>query len=134
MIHIKRYFTLVLVGLLQPSAVAAYGQAVIRGTVVDERQEPVIGATVVQKGTTNGVSTGMDGTFEFKAKQALPVTLLVHLIGYREQEVDVYDTSVPVSVTLPESVHFLDEVVVTGYVQQKRGVVTASIFGVNPKR
>ncbi|OAV67123.1 Outer membrane cobalamin receptor protein, SusC/RagA family [Bacteroidales bacterium Barb6] len=127
----RGYFALVLVGLLQLSAVAAYGQAVIRGTVVDEKQVPVIGATVVQKGTTNGVGTDLDGKFEFKAKQALPITLLVHLIGYREQEVDVYDAEEAIRVTLIENYNVLDEIVVTGYTVQQRKSISGSIVSLN---
>jgi TonB-linked SusC/RagA family outer membrane protein len=124
-----RFYVFFCLGLLFSSVV--FGQTVIKGKVIDARtSEQIFGATVVQKGTTNGVATDNDGDFQLQVRGDLPVTLSIQLIGYHSQEVDVYDASELTTISLREDVYSLDEVVVTGYVQQKRGVVTASIFGV----
>jgi TonB-linked SusC/RagA family outer membrane protein len=112
-------------------ATLVQGQNIIRGRVTDERtQEPIVGATVIQKATTNGAVTDADGSFQVRVQGALPVTLVVRLIGYRLQEVTVSQINTPLQIALSEEVNSLDEVVVTGYVQQKRGLITASIFDV----
>jgi TonB-linked SusC/RagA family outer membrane protein len=109
----------------------AFGQTAIRGFVADSRtNEAIIGATVLQKSSANGVTTGADGSFRLQIEGALPATLEVRLVGYRSQEVEVYDAGEILRIALTEDFNLLDEIVVTGYVQQKRGVVTASIFDV----
>jgi TonB-linked SusC/RagA family outer membrane protein len=109
----------------------SYGQTRIRGVVIDERTgEPVPGASIVEKSTVNGVATDSRGEFGLALRGALPATLDVRLVGYRAQEVEVYDASETIRILLAEDVNLLDEVVVTGYVQQKKGVITASIFHV----
>jgi TonB-linked SusC/RagA family outer membrane protein len=109
----------------------SYGQTLVKGLVIDERtSEPVTGATVFQKSTTNGVVTDSNGAFQLSVQGAFPVALVIRIIGYRSQEVDVYDASEAIRILLVEDAYLMDEVVVTGYVQQKRGVITASVFDV----
>ncbi|MDR2120576.1 MAG: TonB-dependent receptor [Tannerella sp.] len=124
------FFAFLLTVMLSFSALS-YGQTLIKGVVIDEQtNEPIIGATVFQESTTNGVVTDVDGAFQLSVKGALPVTLVIRSIGFRSREVDVYDASEAIRITLIEDVYLMDEVVVTGYVQQKRGVITASVFDV----
>ncbi|MDR1499915.1 MAG: TonB-dependent receptor [Tannerellaceae bacterium] len=109
-------------------SVAAHGQIAIKGKVIDsETKEVIIGANIVQKSTINGATTDLNGAFEIKAEGELPVTLLVNYIGYQAQEIEVYDSGEPVTVNMVINYNFLNEVVVTGYVQQKRSVITASV-------
>jgi TonB-linked SusC/RagA family outer membrane protein len=123
-------FAFLLTVMLSFSALS-YGQTLIKGVVIDERtSEPVTGATVFQKSTTNGFVTDNNGAFQLSVQGAFPVTLVIRFIGYRSQEVDVYDASKAIRVSLAEDINLMDEVVVTGYVQQKRGVITASVFDV----
>jgi TonB-linked SusC/RagA family outer membrane protein len=130
----KKKHIFILVGLLQFSSNIIYGQTLIKGFVIEQRtQIPVVGATVVQKSTTNGVVTDLNGAFGLTTRNALPITLSISLTGYRSQEVDIYDANEPVIVTLVEDFNLLDEVIVTGYVQQKRNLITASVFGVKSK-
>ncbi|MDR1556277.1 MAG: TonB-dependent receptor [Tannerellaceae bacterium] len=127
--RVKAYIFLLAV-MLSFSAFS-YGQTILKGTVIDEKTgEAIIGATVLQKSTTHGVATGADGAFELQVQGSFPVTLVIRLVGYRAQEVEVYDAGEIIRILLREDLNLLDEVVVTGYVQQKRGVITASVFDV----
>lgn len=102
-------------------------QTVIKGTVIDDKTKaPILGATVVLKSTTNGVFTDADGKFTFSTKKQLPVTLDVSLVGYRTQEIDVYETDEPIVVSLAENVNYLQEVVVVGYGTQSRQEFTGA--------
>ncbi len=79
---------LVLLALL--FSVNLFGQTTIRGIVMDAAiNDPVIGATVVIKGTTTGMTSDWDGTFEIKTNETLPLTLVISYIGYTTKEVEV---------------------------------------------
>jgi TonB-linked SusC/RagA family outer membrane protein len=107
-----RFYIFLCTGLLFFSA--GYGQTVITGNVLDARtSEPVIGVAIVQKGTTNGVTTDVNGSFSIKV-QRLPATLDASFIGYKTQEIEVYEAGEPLLVSLIEDINALDEVVVTG--------------------
>ena len=97
---------------------------VITGTVTDETGEPIIGANVVEKGTTNGTMTDVDGKFSLTASNGSVVA--VSYIGYLPQEINSGNKKV-LDVVLKEDLQTLDEVVVVGYGTQKKGVVTGSI-------
>ncbi|MDR3137268.1 MAG: SusC/RagA family TonB-linked outer membrane protein [Tannerellaceae bacterium] len=102
-----------LVAVLVSGAVEVLGQGVeIKGKVVDEWGEGVIGAAIVVSGTREGTTTNVDGEFVLKTKRGYPVELTVHYVGYKPQAVLVNEGKL-VEVTLKESVHSLDEVVVT---------------------
>lgn len=95
-----------------------FAQTTIHGNVVDQKSgEPVIGATVIVKTTTTGSATDLDGHFSITTDKKLPLTLDIRLVGYRNQEVDVYDTEEPIDIVLIENPNLLGEVVVTGVAQ-----------------
>jgi len=94
----------------------------ITGTVSDS-QGPVIGASVVEKGTTNGVVTDFDGNFTLNVKPG--ATLVISYIGYTTQEIAVGNQS-NITVTLEEDNTSLEEVVVVGYGVQKKKLVTGA--------
>jgi TonB-linked SusC/RagA family outer membrane protein len=94
----------------------------ITGTVVDA-QGPVIGASVMEKGTTNGVVTDFDGNFTLSVKPG--ATIVISYIGYETQEVRVGGQN-NYSITLREDNALLDEVVVVGYGVQKKKLVTGA--------
>ena len=96
------------------------------GTVVDETGEPVIGASVVQKGTAQGSVTDLDGHFSVSA--ASGSTLVVSYIGYVSQDVKAANN---MRIVLKPNNETLNEVVVIGYGVQKKSVVTASIAKVS---
>lgn len=111
------------------SAVTAQAQSVVKGTVVDENGEPVIGATVRVDGSQNGVSTDLEGNFTISvpAKGKLKVSY----IGYTTQLVS--DPSKMKRISLKPDQMNLDEVVVVGYGYQKQRNVTGSVETVDLK-
>ena len=113
-----------LLGLLMSFNVMAQTKT-ITGTVVDATNEPVIGASVVEAGTTNGTITDLDGKFSLNVSQGAKIN--VSYIGYKTQTIT---TGVQNSyqIVLKEDTEVLDEVVVTGYGgSQKRATLTTAI-------
>ncbi|PWK80428.1 TonB-linked SusC/RagA family outer membrane protein [Mucilaginibacter oryzae] len=100
----------------------------ITGKVVDNTGQPVPGATVTEKGTTNGITTGADGGFKLSVAGPQSV-IVVQFIGFARKEVVVGDQTV-INVTLTEDVKTINEVVVVGYGTQKRTTVTGAISSV----
>ena len=100
----------------------------ITGVIKDKSGEPIIGANVLEKGTTNGVITNVDGEYTLKVKGANSV-LVVSYIGYKTQEVIVRSQR-KIDVALTDDTELLDEVVVIGYGTQKKGDVTSAISSV----
>ena len=97
----------------------------VTGVVVDANGEPVIGANVVVKGTTNGTITDFDGNYSIEGVSANDV-LAISYIGYISQELAVGSQST-INVTLREDSQALDEVVVVGYGVMRKSDVTGSI-------
>lgn len=116
------------------SMLAFAQQQTVTGTVVDEAGLPLIGVSILQKGTTNGVITDMDGNFTLTLSQEMGggKTLVFSYIGYKTQEVSV-DGKTHVQVSLSEDAEQLDEVVVVGYGVQKKSSLTASVASVSSK-
>lgn len=81
-----------------------------RGIVVDQNGEPIIGASILEKGTTNGVTTDLYGKFSLNVKRG--ATLVISYIGYKTQEAKA---DANMKITLTEDSELLDEVVVVGY-------------------
>ena len=114
---------------LSTASLSALAQDVIvSGTVKDATGEPIIGASVVQKGTSNGTITDLDGHFSFKASQNSP--LVISYLGYDSQEVKAGSNLV---VELKENSKELNEVVVTGYTTQRKADLTGSVAVVSTK-
>ena len=111
------------------AGISAWAQGTVTGTVTDANDEPLIGATVLVKGTSVGTSTDIDGKFSIAAAQGK--TLVVSYVGYTTQEVPVKGSTV--NVVLKEDTALLDEVVVIGYGTMTRKDVTGSITTVNAK-
>ena len=93
---------------------SVFGQQIeIRGKVLEESTKiTVIGATIKLKGQKGGTVSDANGDFHFNVK-SLPATILVSAIGYKNQEIDVYESD-PITIYLPEGNNKLNEVVVTG--------------------
>ncbi|MCD8270346.1 MAG: carboxypeptidase-like regulatory domain-containing protein [Parabacteroides sp.] len=96
----------------------------IAGLVTDERGEPVIGASVLEKGTTNGTITDMDGKFMLEVSSGS--ALSVSFIGYKTLTVNIEGRR-NINITLREDMEQLEEVVVVGYGTQKKSSLTASV-------
>lgn len=100
----------------------------VDGLVLDAMGEPIIGASVVVKGTTNGVVTDLDGKFQIpNVKKGSTIT--ISYIGYATQNI-VWNGS-PIKVTLKEDNALLEEVVVVGYGTQKKVNLTGSVASVS---
>ena len=116
------------------SAVIAQNQIILQGKVIDERNnETIIGANVLLKGdkTDLGTVTDVDGLFKLNLT-SLPATVIVSYIGYRPQEIEVYEaSSETLVIPLIEDLNLLNEVVVVGYGTQKRGNFTGSLSSVS---
>ena len=115
------------------ATVSAFAQTTLTGRITDARTgEPLIGASLVPKSSKElGAVTDIDGNFKLVTNVELPLTLSVQFIGYRSQEVDVYDASEPVDIQLIDASDRLNEVVIIGYGAQKRLELTSSISTVN---
>lgn len=102
----------------------------VKGVVVDATGEPVIGANIMVKGTTNGTITDIDGNFSLSNAQG---TLVISFIGYKAQEIAVKGNETNLKIVLKEDSELLDEVVVVGYGTQKKATMTGSVTVVNEK-
>ena len=128
-----RWAALLTLGLLAWSTAPLYAQSIsLTGTVLDgESGDPLIGATILESGTTNATSAGADGSFTLKVN-GLPAALKVSFIGYVAQTLTV-ETASPIRVSLDIDAQLVDEVVVVGYGRQKKKVSTGSISKVTAK-
>lgn len=105
---------------------------VVRGNVVDGNGEPVIGASILVKGTTIGVITDIDGNFILSNVPADAI-LEISFVGYQKQEVSV-DGQSNINVILSEDTEMLDEVVVVGYGSMRKKDLTGSVVQINPTK
>lgn len=100
----------------------------VSGTIVDDNNEPIIGANVSIKGTTTGTITDVDGKFSIEASPGM--TMLVSYIGYTTKEITVGNQTV-YNIKLQEDTQALDEVVVIGYGTLNRQAITGSVTKAN---
>lgn len=108
--------------------VSAQNLKSIVGTVVDETGEPVIGASISVKGTSNGTATDIDGNFQLMV--ADHAVLAVSSVGYVTREVPVAGKST-LHIVLSENTQLLNELVVIGYGQVKKNDLTGSVTAIN---
>ena len=122
----KKRFLFTFVMALMVTMTAFAQKRTFTGTVVDSNGEPLIGASVVQKGTTNGGITDIDGNYSVQVDAGS--TLVFSYVGYETQELAAADG---LRVTLKDDSKMMDDVVVIGYGTQKKSVVTAAIAKVS---
>ncbi len=127
--HLNRKLWLtvaLLLGLMLPG----FAQKItVHGYVDDELGEPLIGATVMEKGTSNGTATDLDGNFTLNVDPQ--ATLVVSYIGYDPQEVAVNGRT-DIKVTLGQNATLLQETVVIGYGSVKKSDATGSVSVIKP--
>lgn len=104
----------------------AQNTVTVKGTVIDPAKQPVIGAAVMQVGTTNGAATDIDGNFTLTVPMG--ANLEVSAIGYETKQVVANSTSL--TITLAEESTVLDETVVVGYGVQKKESLTSAITNI----
>jgi TonB-dependent starch-binding outer membrane protein SusC len=102
----------------------------VTGTVKDVASVPMIGVTVVEKGTTNGTMTDANGQFTLSVPDRH--ILQISMIGFKTQEIEVNGTA-PIDIVLAEELTAIDEVVVVGYGTVKRKDITTSVSTVSTK-
>lgn len=98
----------------------------VKGRVTDAYGEPIIGASILVKGTTNGVITDMDGNFALANAKG---TLVISYVGYQTQEIALKGQN-NLKITLKEDTELLEEVVVVGYGTQKKATLTGAVASV----
>ena len=98
--------------------------SIVNGKITDANGEPIIGASIVIKGTTNGTITDFDGNFMLEVPTK--ATLVVSYVGYKTLEVPVNGKKT-LNINLKEDTEMLDEVVVVGYGTQKKATLTGSV-------
>lgn len=104
---------------------------IVKGVVLDTTGEPVIGATILEKGTDNGTITNLDGNFSLNVAKGKQIE--VSYVGFASQTVSVVNDQF-LRIVLKEDTETLDEVVVVGYgVKQKRSTMTTAISKMDDK-
>lgn len=129
-VSIPRHMCLTMIFLLLSVAYSYAQQKAIKGTVLDEANQPIIGASINVIGTSVGTITDLDGVFSIQAK---PTDVLeVAYIGYAKQSVSINGKS-DIKIILKEDTKLLDEVVVVGYGTVKKANVVGSIARIDEK-
>ncbi|MBN1188002.1 MAG: TonB-dependent receptor [Bacteroidales bacterium] len=114
------------------SCIQGYAQIVIKGTIRDNSYNPLIGASVIVKGTNKGVITDFDGNFTINVKDT-NATMIISYIGYLTQEIPLKGQA-NIDVVLQEDIKGFEELVVIGYGVQKKRDLTGSVASVNEER
>ncbi|MCD8136774.1 MAG: TonB-dependent receptor, partial [Parabacteroides gordonii] len=96
----------------------------VKGSILDNKGEPIIGASILEKGTTNGTITDIDGNF-FLNVSSNQSTLVISYVGYKTQE--IIASKANIQIILHEDSEALEEVVVIGYGTQSRAKITSAI-------
>ena len=105
----------------------AQQSSTIKGVVKDQKGEPLIGVSIVVKGTTNGTASDFDGNFTLDVPDNS--TLVFSFIGYKTQEIEV-GSKTEISVRMTENTEMLNDVVVIGYGVQKKVNLTGAVSAV----
>src|SRR5690606_31631916 len=96
------------------SFTGAFSQSTtINGVVTDEQGNPIAGVNIVLKDKIAGTITDASGRFELSTNQSLPITIVVSIVGFQKQEIEVTSSSEPLDIKLAESRELMDEVVVS---------------------
>ena len=125
--NVKKLFRCISLLLLYVGLGTAWAYAdTVRGTVVDDTGEPLIGVSVILQGTSQGIATDLDGQYSLNVPNLKTAVLNFSYVGMVSQEVKVNGRSV-VDITMKSDSEVLDEVVVVGYGQQKKASVVGAI-------
>ncbi len=119
--------TLAVIAMVLFTSAQTMAQRTVSGTITDSAGEALIGANVLEKGTTNGTITDLDGSYSLTV--ATGATLVFSFTGYTDQEVVVGNSGV-INIALDEG-ELLDEIVVTGYGSQRSKEVTSAVESIS---
>ena len=114
------------------SRTIAQSQKQVKGQVVDATGEPVIGASILEKGTTNGVISDIDGNFSLNVSSPNAV-IVISYIGFKSMELPASDPKLR-KIIMKEDTEVLDEVVVVGYGTQRKESLTGAVTVVGAKQ
>ena len=131
-----RRLTLLLVSLVLLSIQSVLAQSFsVKGTVVSaEDNEPMIGVTIMQEGTSNGVVTDIDGNYTIEIKGASKATLVYSYVGCVTQKHVVKAQTNTLNITLASDSKMMDEVVVVAYGVRKKGTIAGSVSAVKSEK
>lgn len=124
----KNHFLLTVL-LLMLCSMTMYAQKKITGQVLEPNGQAIIGATILEKETTNGTITDFDGNFELTSTSEKPI-IQVSYIGYKTQTITVTSNK-PLVVTMKTDAIMLEEAVVIGYAKQKKATLTGAVSSVS---
>ena len=131
-LHVEAIRRLMFLLLFFVCSTGAFAQSKVTGTVVDASGEPIIGASVMVKGTSNGAVTDYDGKFTINQVPS-NANIVISYLGFRTQTVPVAGKQ-NFNISLEEDKQLLDEVVVVGYGTQKRSDVTGSMVNIGEEQ
>ena len=131
-----RRISLLLVSLIVLTVQTTLAQTFsVKGTVMSaDDNEPLIGATILQEGTTNGVVTDVDGNYTIEVKDASKATLVISYIGMVTQKHPVNAQTKTLNITLTSDSKVMDEVVVVAYGVRKKGTIAGSVSAVKAEK
>jgi TonB-linked SusC/RagA family outer membrane protein len=124
---------LLLTGLTLVAAAQSPGRRTLGGVIKTEKGEGLPGATIVVKGTTNGITSNADGSFSLSIPAAGEVALLISSVGFESQTIAVGERTT-LNITLKDESKALDDVVVIGYEAVNRRDVTGSVSSVSAQQ
>src|SRR5687768_279913 len=101
--------------ILLLTSITLFAQVTISGKVSDEKGEPIPGANVVVRDSYDGASSAVDGTFSFTTEETGPHFIDITFVGYKalQQQIDITDAPIALSITLKEEINQLDAVVIS---------------------
>ena len=120
---VKKLLIMVLFLLATVSYLSAQGPVKVSGRITDDLKEPMLGVSIVEKGTTNGVMSDLNGNYSLSVQQG--ATIVFSYIGFVTQEKKA--VAGVMNIQLKEDTKTLEEVVVVGYGVQKKSSVTGAI-------
>jgi iron complex outermembrane receptor protein len=120
---------IIVFGLFLTASVLAQ-QATVRGVVKESSGVPIIGASVLVKGTNNATITDINGKFALSVNKSKPFVVIISYIGYKAEEIN-YTGQNELNVILSEDAHLLQEVVAVGYGTMRKKDITGSVSSVN---
>ncbi len=126
----KIFVSIVIAYFLLTVASVAFAQELVKGSIKDENGEALPGATVVVKGTSFYTTTDVEGSFSIGAAKVLPFTLQVNSVGYKTQEIEIYELDGEFIDMALKTDNLLDEFIVVGYGTQKKSELTGAIASV----
>ena len=112
-------------------SIDAFAQTTVNGLVIDNNREPVIGASVLVKGTTTGTATDFDGRFTLKVPEGNSI-LVISYVGCETREIAANSPELQSGIVMRENVQNLDELVVIGYGSVKKSDATGSVIAIKP--